>query len=389
MSKGGGTQTEYVTQSVDKAPWDAQQPHLKNIFSGAEAAYNSDQPEYFEGSTVVPFSPQSDLALRMVENRALAGSGLNTSAQSAVQNITDGNFVGAGPGNSFLTNSMNYQNAARSNIDNLINNPIRNEAISQLQSTANGTYLDAGNPYLANAITASQRPVIDQFMSEVAPGIDSNFAQAGRLNSGAYANVRNRAEDTLTRNLSEAATQAGAANYAQERQNQLSAQQSIGNLANTDYANNMTAINALTGVSAADQNVGMTAANALGNNYARDLGMQMQGATLAPDMANLDFSDAQRLAGVGAARESQSQAELTDQINRWNFEQNKEMDKLGKYMALVGGGFGSTGTETKPVFSNPSSQFLGSAASGAGLAQMMGVNPIYGGIGGGLLSMFG
>ena len=41
-------------------------------------------------------------------------------------------------------------------------------------------------------------------------------------------------------------------------------------------------------------------------------------------------------------------------------------------MALVGGGqFGSTGTDTRPVFSNPLAEGLGLATGAAGLGNML------------------
>ena len=97
--------------------------------------------------------------------------------------------------------------------------------------------------------------------------------------------------------------------------------------------------------------------------------------------------DLQQLAAVGAAREGQSQAELQDQVNRFNFEQNIDQQKLRDYMALVGGGtVGSSNVQ--PVFRNPAASALGGALGGAQLASSLGgFNPMYGAIGGGLLGL--
>lgn len=96
--------------------------------------------------------------------------------------------------------------------------------------------------------------------------------------------------------------------------------------------------------------------------------------------------DLQQLAAVGAAREGQSQAELQDAVNRFNFEQNIEAQKLKDYMALVGGG--TVGSNTiEPVFRNSASSALGGALGGAQLGAMAGFNPMLGAVGGGLLGM--
>ena len=62
---------------------------------------------------------------------------------------------------------------------------------------------------------------------------------------------------------------------------------------------------------------------------------QQAAISQAPQVQNLDL---QQLAQVGSTREQQAQAELADQVNRFNFEQNIDAQKLNNYLALVGGG---------------------------------------------------
>ena len=113
--------------------------------------------------------------------------------------------------------------------------------------------------------------------------------------------------------------------------------------------------------------------------------LQAQQAAIAqaPQIQNQDLS---QLAAVGAAREQQSQAELADNINRFNFEQNIQQQKLKDYMALVGGG--TVGSNTvQPVFRNSASSALGGALGGAQIGQSLGFNPMMGAVGGGLLGL--
>tara|TARA_R100000654_G_scaffold17950_3_gene37463 strand:- start:708 stop:1445 length:738 start_codon:yes stop_codon:yes gene_type:complete len=103
-----------------------------------------------------------------------------------------------------------------------------------------------------------------------------------------------------------------------------------------------------------------------------------------PSMGNLDLK---QLAQVGGARESQAQAELQDNINRFNFEQTRDQQKLRDYLAAVKGG--TLGSQTsRPVFRNTASSVLGGAMGGAQLGSLAGINPLYGAIGGGLLGLF-
>jgi len=110
---------------------------------------------------------------------------------------------------------------------------------------------------------------------------------------------------------------------------------------------------------------------------------QQDALAQAPQAA---LMDEKLLTGVGEAREGLAQAELQDNINRFNFEQNQPMQNLKDYMALVSGG--TVGSNTiEPVSRNTASSALGGALGGAQLAQGAGFDPMFGAIGGGLLGL--
>ena len=283
---GGGSNNPTIqTSTVDSSPWEPQQEHLKNIFAGAQTAYGSSAPSYFPGSTVVGFSPQTEAALGGIEQRALAGSDLQRAG------------------------------------------------MNQAQSTIQGDYLNA-NPFLTGAYNAASAPVMEQWNNQVAPGIDSSFAGAGRMGSGLYAQNRNTAENTLGRSLTDMSSKMAYANYAQERQNQLDMTGQAGNMAQQDYG------------------------------------------------------DLNKLMAVGGAREGLSQARLGDEINRFNFEQNRPWDQLARYSGLVSGGYGTQQETGTPMYSNPGANFLSGALGGATIGNMMGY-PGMGAAAGGLLGLMG
>ena len=70
-------------------------------------------------------------------------------------------------------------------------------------------------------------------------------------------------------------------------------------------------------------------------NYGQERQNQMQGALFAPQ---LNTADVQPLAQVGQAREGLANAQLQENINRYNFNQNAPDEALRRYMTLVGGG---------------------------------------------------
>jgi hypothetical protein len=244
MGKGGGGGGAQTINTQVEPPAYAK-PFFEFGLAEAKDQYMSDMPRYFPGSTVVGFSPESEMALTGVRDRALDPNSLTAQTQSVVQQ----NLMGTNP-----------------------------------------------------LAMAAFRPVIDT--------VQSQFAKAGRYGSGAN-------QQALASALAPAALQAQQAAIRQ-----------------------------------------------------------------APSMQNLDL---QQLAQVGGAREQQAQAELQDSVNRFNFDQNVDAEKLRNYLALVGGG--TTGSQTsQPVFRNPLASGLGGALGGAELGSYFG-NPMLGAIGGGLLGL--
>jgi hypothetical protein len=263
----GGGKTEYVQNSSTTEPWSGQKSHLTYGFDKAREFMDGDQPNYYPGSTVVGFSPETQMALGGTRQMALDGSSL------------------------------------------------QDAGLSQAEKTVNGEYLAEGNPYMQQAFNSAAQPLVDNFNKQIAPGIDSSFAKAGRLGSNAYADARNTAEQTLSNSLSDLSGKMAYQNYSDERNRQA------------------------------------------------------QFTAAAPELSQSRYNDMNQLARVGMAREGQSQAELTDNVNRFNFEQNKEIEKLRQYMTIVGGGsYGGQGTSSQPVFSNPTQSFLGNVSTGLGLA---------------------
>lgn len=117
---------ETITGSSSNTPWAAQQPYLTFGFDQAKQLYDYGGPQYYSGNTYTPFAPQTNTALGMIEDRALAGSSVNTAAS---------------------------QMAA---------------------DTLGGVYFD--NPYLDD--------VVDRSAGVVKRGVDSMFSGAGRYGSG-------------------------------------------------------------------------------------------------------------------------------------------------------------------------------------------------------------
>lgn len=254
--------------------------------------------------------------------------------------------------NSTVTPFSNETNTALGMITDRATNgsPVNAAAGSQLTNTLNGSFLAQGNPQLQSAIDNASEGIVRNFNKITAPGIDANFANSGRYGSGIFKDVKGDAAQAAGDQLRKTATDMTYQNYNDERQRQLAA------------------------------------------------------TALAPQVANQDYTDAQQLASVGATKENMSQAQLQEAIDRYNYNQGLDQNKLNEYINQITslGGFGgtttsnTTGKTASGGFGSSLLGGLGGAATGLGLASSLGSMGILGagamgpvGIGLGLLGGIG
>jgi hypothetical protein len=162
-----------------------QQPFLQTGFDRAREQLDA-PPEYFPGSTVVPFAPQTETALQGVEQRATMGSPLTAAGQKGILETAMGGYLGE-------------------------------------------------NPALQGAIDAASRGMVRNFQEAVAPGIDSQFSRAGRYGSNMMQNAQDSAQENLATGLRDVASQLAYRDYGAERENMLKAALAAPSIAAMDY----------------------------------------------------------------------------------------------------------------------------------------------------------
>lgn len=187
FGKGGSDPVGTSVSTQQQAPWSGQQPYLKAGFSRARSDVLDDPTGPFPTSTVVPFAPQTEMALQATQNRALAGS------------------------------------------------PVQAAGNQAYLDTVQGNYLMEGNPYLQQAMDAANQGTVRNFQTAVQPGIAAQFSDAGRYGSGQHFNTMQGAQEALAGQI--ANTNAGMAysNYAAERGRQQQAAAGAPEFAQGDY----------------------------------------------------------------------------------------------------------------------------------------------------------
>lgn len=137
MAGGGGSQVQKTE------PPSYQLPALKAGLNQAGALYN-------QGAKVVPFAPQTEQALQLTQQRALAGSPLTGAAQDYTQKTLNGGFLGSNPylDATFNKAALSTQNQlasefARSGRNVGASEPIRSQQLNDLATGIYGGAYDA------------------------------------------------------------------------------------------------------------------------------------------------------------------------------------------------------------------------------------------------------
>ena len=224
MGGGGGQQPTTTTTSIDPSI----KPYVTYGLEEGKRLYESGTPTFFPGQTYVSPSEQTQQALQMAQQRAMAGSPLTGAAQAETLATIQGRGV---------------------------------------------------NPFLAGALEQTNRLAGEDYLRNMQK-LQSGASSMGRYGSGAQNQLTGQAQDVYARALAE---QGGQLAYQS---------------AEAERARQMAAVGA------------------------------------APQMAQADYADIQRLLSVGGAREAQSAAQLQDAMNRFNFQQNLPQAKLSQFANL-------------------------------------------------------
>jgi hypothetical protein len=85
----------------------------------------------------------------------------------------------------------------------------------------------------------------------------------------------------------------------------------------------------------------------------------------APALNNMQMSGAQNAATAGQMQQTNNQAGINDQIQRYNYNQQLPYSNLNNYMNLIQGNYGGTSSTSQPYFNNTLGQ-IGSVLGGVG-----------------------
>jgi hypothetical protein len=266
---GSSKQPSTTTQITQAAPPAYLEPYYRNAAEQATQLYNQGGG-FFQGSMVAPMSATTQNALRLTEQRAMSGNPLDAAAQNTALATARGNFLGS-------------------------------------------------NPFLDSAADAANRSTVRQFRDATLPGLQGNFARAGRYGSNAQNNAVQGAQEALATGIADSNAKLYGTEYANERQRMLAA------------------------------------------------------AQMAPSLTQTDFRNLSVLEGVGGTYDDFAQANLNDQARQAELARARLDEHVARINGIGGNYQNATATGITPApRTSRAAGALGGAASGAGIGMMVG-----------------
>jgi len=320
-SSGGSSGTQ-TTQSTTE-PFGEQKDALGRGYNEAAKWYYESPPlEYYPGETVAPLDPALQKGLNDTITRASTGNPLLDYAQQSATKTVTGNNLYSNPALQGFAN-IGYN-------DQFAGSP----ASKYLTNVAEGDYLNS-NPYLDAVYNDAAKNITRNFKTAVTPRVDAAAIAANRFGSGSHSNATDRAYNELGDSLSSLANNIYYNNYNAERGAQDAAASNLQNAYQSGTNTNLAGL--------AD----------LASAFGQERGLQENANNAAINLSNADYTDLDKLIEAGTTLTADQQQRLNEEINRFNFDQNKELNKLIQYNNLIAqnGSTGSVTTATQPVYS--------------------------------------
>ena len=328
--KGGGGGGQQSTNTVEKAdPWAGQQPFLKDVFQEAQDRYNSGDPNFFPGSTIEQFNPNELGYQQNVLDQFSSGRGqaLQQGAEGAVNNLFSSNDIfnatsGLAPyGQESLVAASNQTDSQVGDMSN---------ASPLMQQMLSGSVQQ--NPFIEQANNAMAADAVSNFQQQVMPALRASQiayqpggSSRGDIASGiAAGNVGRSITDFANTN------RMNAFNSAQQQQMQAAQLLEQGR-----------------GQRAGEALQQGTAAFGLGlGGQQQYAGQQNQALGAYGTVSQTPYDLAGNINDVGMTQRELGQQNLDEDINRFQFGQNVQDQKLSNYANLIQGNYGGTTTSS-------------------------------------------
>lgn len=329
---GGGSGGGQSTNTVQKAdPWAGQQPFLTSGFEAAQNRYNSDQPNFFPGNTVAPFNANE---LAMQQGVIDYTTGARPAAMSfGAENALTGEML-ANPYSNPVFNATRglgeFGQGALQSAAGFTGAPIGSDANASpmMQQMLSGSVQQ--NPFIGQAINSFANDAVGNFQEQVMPALRASQVayQPGGSSRGDIAG--GIAAGNVGRSIADFANQSYMDAFNSAQQQQMGAAQLM------EQSRGQRAQEAL-GQAGGAFNPALGGESLITSRLGGGLGAY-------PTVAQAPLDMMTSLGDIGYSQREMTQQGMDEDINRYQFGQNVEDQKLQNYMNLIQGNYGGTTT---------------------------------------------
>lgn len=336
---------------TESSPWGPQQQYLKEGFAGAQDLYQQGPQQYYGGQTVAGINPNMQQYFGGMGGYSQGGVGAGQDVMGYGQQMAGGipqaqQFYSQAMGDYFNPYaSAEFQQAFD------VQNPYQSQ---QYQDIISGSV--ANNPVLQSQIEMGQQDINRNMQENILPSIASGAVATGNTGSTRRGVAEGVAMRGAMEQGSDLATmmQTNAYNQALNQAGQWAGGEQFGQQAG------MTGAQMGAGGEQFGQNYQMGAANQLSGMGQTGLGNIGAGYGLGSQAY-------QDLMGAGMYERGIEQQGLTDEQQRFDFQQNAPWENLARYQQAIQGNYGGTQTQ----YADPGNMMAQLALQGGG-AYMMG-----------------
>lgn len=349
---GGGDDGQQTT-TTKNTPWNMEQ--LQQLMEQAKTRYEAGPNQYYPGSTVAEMDPRLQQTLNQMmgfSGQPLVQAGSNALMQALqgtgglASQVGGEQVSGTGDYASFLMNQGMQGGGGQ--VGAIAGAADPTQAFQQFLGGS------AANPYIDQLVNNVTADISRNLNENIMPRIDQ-----GSLANNAYGGSRQgiaqgKAIESANREAGNAATQIRSNAFENAESRKLSAANSmLGAAGQGDQYQAML------------QQLGLSGAN-LGRGLFQDLaGITSQQASMAPLLQAFEgMNQTQALQG-GQINQQYLQSLLSDDVNRWNFNQNADDQSFQNYANILLGAGGMGGTQTSTA--NTPQASIGERLLGGGL----------------------
>lgn len=345
MSSGGGGSSQTVT----KQELSPEQRQLLNLAMPGLTDYAKADIKQYPGSAVTPFNKTQLAARDELANQAWGTvKPLATGAAGATQSLTTGGTKGgmAGAGT-----SLGAADASFGTLSDIFKG--YDQGASGRKFLESGALLNPNtNPVLKQQTAAAVRPIRQELMQEVMPGIRSNYVGNNMFGSSRQGIAEGMAMEEFLKQAQDATTEL-----------QMNAfDQGLGAM--------LSSLNKSQDTASSGVGAGLDAGSAATGNL---FNAALEALTRTPSIAELSFLPGMTLEGIGQSQQGMDQALLNEKVNRYTSEQMLPFLKAQDIANLafgMGGGSAVASSKQEQAF-DPMQTAIGAGMGGLTLMKLL------------------